>query len=76
LRDDLGDWILRRLRRGVKAQSAKAELDLEQCGVPLPELRHQWELQREAQMSIRAREYESSSAADLVLIFAQMLRLL
>jgi hypothetical protein len=29
---------------------------LEECGIPLTELRHQWRLQREAQLSIRARK--------------------
>jgi hypothetical protein len=55
LRDDLGDWILRRLRHGVKGQSNKAREILDKCGIPLPELREQWEMQRKAQTSIRRR---------------------
>ncbi|KII83206.1 hypothetical protein PLICRDRAFT_58527 [Plicaturopsis crispa FD-325 SS-3] len=45
LRDDLGDFISRRLRRGVTAQGDQAQEDLEECGVPVLELQKQWELQ-------------------------------
>jgi hypothetical protein len=57
MRDDLGNWIIRKLQHGVKAQGDKANSVLEKCGVPVAELRHQWTLQREAQTSIRARKY-------------------
>jgi hypothetical protein len=57
LRNGLGDWLRRRYDHGVCGQGRKARETLEDCGVPLPELRRQWDLQREAQMSIRAREY-------------------
>ncbi|EPQ51554.1 hypothetical protein GLOTRDRAFT_96295 [Gloeophyllum trabeum ATCC 11539] len=47
LREDLGDYIKRRIGR-------EAEEELEACGVALEELRLQWELQRATQLSIRA----------------------
>jgi len=56
LRDDLGDWIQRRLRCGVKAQGKNAQYILEDCGVGLEELREQWKLQQAAQLSVRARK--------------------
>src|ERR1700690_4018569 len=37
LRDDLGDWIQRRLKRGVEDQGNKAQDILDECGVPLEE---------------------------------------
>ncbi|RDB29776.1 hypothetical protein Hypma_013855 [Hypsizygus marmoreus] len=54
LRDDLGDWIRRRLTKGVHAQGAKAQATLDTCGVPIPELRRQWVMQQESQLSLRA----------------------
>ncbi|TFK54454.1 hypothetical protein OE88DRAFT_1624486 [Heliocybe sulcata] len=54
LRDDLGDFLKRRLSRGVQRQGEEAKRTLEECGIPLPELRRQWEMQRAAQLSIRA----------------------
>lgn len=56
MRDELGDWISRRLRRGVIEQGKKANTTLQVCDVPIDKLRHQWELQRAAQLSVRARE--------------------
>jgi hypothetical protein len=56
LRDDLGDWIQRRHHRGVKAQGRDAQAIIDDCGVPLHELRCQWELQKQSQMSLQARE--------------------
>jgi len=56
LRDELGHWIQRRLRRGVEGQGNKAQETLADCGIPVQELRHQWVLQRGSQLSIRARE--------------------
>lgn len=55
LRDDLGHWIRRRLKKGVNGQGKEAEKVLNECGVSLPELKHQWELQKVAQLSVRAR---------------------
>jgi hypothetical protein len=56
LRDDLGNWIVSRLRRGVTLQGDKAKDALDDCGVPLNELRKQWELQQTAQLSLRTRK--------------------
>jgi hypothetical protein len=33
----------------------KAQTVLDECGVPLTDLRHQWQLQQDAQLSLRAR---------------------
>ena len=54
MRDGLGAWIQRRLRKGVSKQGKIAEGELVACGVPLAELRRQWELQQEVQLSVRA----------------------
>ncbi|KII90983.1 hypothetical protein PLICRDRAFT_67778, partial [Plicaturopsis crispa FD-325 SS-3] len=54
LRDDLGDWILRRLGRGINVQGAKAQKTIDACGVSLPDLREQWALQKASQLSLRA----------------------
>lgn len=59
LRDDLGNWIRRRLLKGVEGQGKVARTLLDQCGVPVHELREQWRLQCVAQLSIRARKYVS-----------------
>ncbi|PPR04460.1 hypothetical protein CVT26_002237 [Gymnopilus dilepis] len=55
LRDGLGDWIKNRLERGIKAQGNKAQSLLDECGFTVSRLRDQWNLQKEAQMSLRAR---------------------
>jgi hypothetical protein len=52
LRDDLGDWIWCCLSVGVKSQGDKAQEVLKTCGVNLQELREQWDLQRESQLSL------------------------
>ncbi|RDB19001.1 hypothetical protein Hypma_014420 [Hypsizygus marmoreus] len=54
LRDDLGDWIRRRLLKGVKQQGEAAQHILDTCGVSVEELRRQWAMQQEAQLSVRA----------------------
>ena len=56
LRDGLGDWIKNRLERGVKAQGNKAQSLLHDSEFTIPKLREQWDLQKQAQMSLRARE--------------------
>jgi len=56
LRDDLGRWLQRRQRLGVDAQGQKAQDALHDSGIEVPELRCQWESQRGAQLSIRARK--------------------
>ncbi|RDB30958.1 hypothetical protein Hypma_000078 [Hypsizygus marmoreus] len=59
LRDDLGDWIRRRLIKGVQGQGAAAKSILDDCGVLVEELRQQWEMQRAAQLSVRAPELDA-----------------
>ncbi|CAA7265927.1 unnamed protein product [Cyclocybe aegerita] len=54
LRDDLGSWIRRRLKKGVETQGAAADKIITECGVPVKELKCQWESQKVAQLSIRA----------------------
>lgn len=56
LRDDLGDWIRRRLTKGVEGQGLQAKKILDACGVSSEELRSQWDLQRASQLSLRARK--------------------
>jgi hypothetical protein len=56
MRDDLGNWLRRRLDKGVVGQGQRARAILEDCGVSVGTLRKQWELQRAAQLSICARE--------------------
>lgn len=56
MRMDLGDWINRRLRHGVQGQGKAASDDIAQCGIPVKDLRKQWASQKEAQLSVRARE--------------------
>lgn len=59
LRDDLGDWLKRRQKNGIEDQGNKARKIINECGVPEPVLRAQWELQKAAQLSIRARRYSN-----------------
>ena len=56
MRDGLGGWIERRLRKGVVMQGDIAATELVACGVPVSELRNEWELQQNALLSVRARE--------------------
>ncbi|KAG6805157.1 hypothetical protein H0H92_000503, partial [Tricholoma furcatifolium] len=53
-KNDLGTWIQCRLTKGVEEQGQAARLALEECGVPVDTLRDQWEMQRSAQLLIRA----------------------
>ncbi|KIL60922.1 hypothetical protein M378DRAFT_1061934 [Amanita muscaria Koide BX008] len=53
-RDQLGDWIARRLHKGVEHHSRHTTDILRVCDVPIQELREEWIAQREAQLSIRA----------------------
>ncbi|KIM52698.1 hypothetical protein SCLCIDRAFT_32448 [Scleroderma citrinum Foug A] len=54
MRDDLGDWIRRRLRKGIAEQGTEAQHILSACGVDIPELWNQWSAQRTAQLSVHA----------------------
>ena len=55
LRNDLGDWIRRRLTKGVEGHATKAKDALAECNVPMDELWSQWDLQKVSQLSVRAR---------------------
>ena len=57
MRRDLGDWLRRRLKKGVGNQGAAAQNVLDNCGVNVTELQKQWADQRAAQLSIRACKY-------------------
>ena len=54
---DLGAWQKHRLKKGVKEQGEAMQNHLDNSPISVTELRKQWEEQREAQLSIRAREY-------------------
>ncbi|OSD03347.1 hypothetical protein PYCCODRAFT_1477197 [Trametes coccinea BRFM310] len=50
-RIDLGLWVRNKLKNGVDAREAIAMKQLEECGIAIEELRHQWDLQQTAQLS-------------------------
>jgi hypothetical protein len=54
---DLGDWIQRRLKRGIDEQGTAAQATLSECDATIEDLRHQWALQRQSQLSIHARPF-------------------
>lgn len=54
-RDKLGDWIARRLHKGVEQHGRHVVDILQGCNVPINELSREWNAQREAQLSVRAR---------------------
>lgn len=56
MRSSLGDWIRRKLKAGVIAQTAESQKVLDGCGATDAELREQWKMQVKAQTSIRARK--------------------
>lgn len=58
MRDDLGEWIRRKLtgKLGVVNQTTESQQTLDSCGIPEQELREQWAMQIEAQTSLRARK--------------------
>ena len=49
-RDDLGAWLGRRLRN-LESQQKSAEKTIYDIGIPLEQLREQWELQKAAQLN-------------------------
>lgn len=59
MRDELGEWIKRKLngKLGVIQQTKESQRTLDSCAIPEQELREQWSLQVEAQSSLRARNY-------------------
>ncbi|KAI5998306.1 hypothetical protein EDD15DRAFT_2386945 [Pisolithus albus] len=54
MRTELGDWVRRRLKKGVREQGSAAQEVLDNGGVSIAELKEQWANQRAAQLSIRA----------------------
>ncbi|KZP20737.1 hypothetical protein FIBSPDRAFT_701129, partial [Athelia psychrophila] len=54
MRSGLGDWIRRKLKSGVIDITKESEKTLLTCGATEAELREQWGLQVEAQISLRA----------------------
>lgn len=73
LRCDLGEWLKRRRRAGVEEQSKKSREVIAKCGMSIPDLRAQWDLQKTAQSSIRARKSSctmpSTSFTELTVYF-------
>lgn len=57
MRSGLGDWIRRKLKSGVVDMTSESNKILATCGASEAELREQWGLQVEAQISLRARKY-------------------
>jgi hypothetical protein len=56
-RENLGDWIGRQTAKNLTGKYNAAVKVIPQCGVPVDELHHQWDLQKAAQTSIRARKF-------------------
>ncbi|KAG6369027.1 hypothetical protein JVT61DRAFT_1973 [Boletus reticuloceps] len=54
MRADLGDWIKRRLKRGVQEQGEAAQGQVKESGYSIGDLKEQWALQKDSQLSIRA----------------------
>lgn len=48
-RDQLGDWIMHRLMKGVEKQKSDAEQQLQEIGTAVSSLKEQWEMQRQMQ---------------------------
>jgi len=63
MRCELGDWLRRRLKKGVGDQGSVAQEVLDNCGASVTELQKQWTEQRATQLSIRARKYLYSNHA-------------
>lgn len=55
MRDELGDWINRRLRRNLRDHEETARKQIEESGYSPQELEKQWSDQKQAQLSIRSR---------------------
>jgi len=63
MRHELGDWLRRRLKKGVGDQGSVAQEVLDNCGASITELQKQWTEQRATQLSIRACKYLYSNHA-------------
>lgn len=55
-RSSLGDWIKRQREKNLFTKYNQAKKVIRQCGIHVNELRHEWEQQKAAQKSIRARK--------------------
>ncbi|KAG2053166.1 hypothetical protein BDR06DRAFT_972420 [Suillus hirtellus] len=53
MQSDLGDWIRRRLKRGVNDQGTAAQEALDQCKLAIDDLESEWSQQRSLQLSVR-----------------------
>ncbi|EGN93353.1 hypothetical protein SERLA73DRAFT_163496 [Serpula lacrymans var. lacrymans S7.3] len=42
MQSELGDWIKRHLKQGIAEQGSAAQAILDECGIPVSELRAQW----------------------------------
>ncbi|KAF8124776.1 hypothetical protein EV363DRAFT_1177524 [Boletus edulis] len=54
MKSDLGDWIKRRLRRGVHEQGEAARRQVDESGYDVEALRAQWTSQKACQLTVRA----------------------
>jgi len=69
LQDDLGNWIQHQYDRGVLVQGNSAQEVLETQGIDIQVLHQQWNLQRTAQLSIRARKFWDTTT---LLVYTQV----
>lgn len=53
--NELGSWLKHRVKKGISEQGGAAQQVLNGCGVSISGLRIQWNAQRTAQLSIKAR---------------------
>lgn len=56
MRNDLAAWIQRRSQKGIGKKDGDACAALVECGVPVEELRQQWQHQQQCQTSLHSRE--------------------
>lgn len=54
MQSDLGDWIRRRLKRGIHDQGTAAQEVLDRCELSVEDLESEWSQQRSSQLSVRA----------------------
>ena len=62
MRSDLGNWIRRRLKKGIAEQGDEAQSIIHNCGFEVSELWKQWSDQCSTQLSIQARESSHHTA--------------
>ncbi|KIN93743.1 hypothetical protein M404DRAFT_170338, partial [Pisolithus tinctorius Marx 270] len=68
MHSDLGDWIRRRLKKGIAEQGSEVQNIISDCGIGIPELRKQWSNQRSAQLLICAHKSCIMKELDTVLV--------